>query len=126
MIEQITFLLQVIGIPFVILTILHLPFWIVAKKKNKITKLDYFYPFVPILAWMIFSILFETLGIVAKSLSNLGIELFIIMIVTFIGYIVKVFIPFSQEKQKKAIIILYCIVLSFVLLLILFMPLLPE
>jgi len=126
MLYQILFLLQVIGIPLMVLAILHLPFWIFAKKKKRITRLDYAYPFIPVLSWVVFSTLFEILGIVAKSLSNLAFEIFIVMIVTLIGYIIKVFIPFPQEKQKKVILALSLIVLIFVLLLSLFMPLLPE
>jgi hypothetical protein len=126
MIEQIIFLLQVIGIPLAVLAVLHLPFWIFAKKKKRITRLDYAYPFVPVLFWVTFSTIFEALNIVAKSLSNLAFEIFIVMIVTLTGYIIKVFIPFPQEKQKNVILVLYLIIFIFVLLLSLFMPLLPE
>ncbi len=122
MIKKIIFLLQVIGIPILTLAILHLPFWIIAKKKKRFDKLDYFYPFIP----MSFYFLLNFLEVSQQSLSNIAIEIPTIAFVTLIGYIVKVFYPFAGKPRKNNTKILIGILLIFVFLLCIFMPFFPE
>jgi len=126
MFEKIIFLFQAIGIPIIVLGILHLPFWMIVKKKKVITKLDYIYPLVPILSWVLLSSVFEALNVAPKSIANIFFELLVIVIVSLLGYIIRTFIPISKGKEDKSMINLYIIIISFVFLFSLFMPLLPE
>jgi len=126
MLEQISFLAQVIGVPVVILLVLHLPFWIINKKKNRITKLDYAYPFAAVLSWVFFASLVDSLNLAGKSIANIFFELLLVVIVSFMGYIAKTFIPTSEKNKNKAISILYVGMVAFVIILTLCMPLIPE
>ncbi len=114
--EIIGFLFGVALTTILTLVILHLPLWYLAKKKNIFSKFDYLFPFIP----AIFYVILNISGIGNQSLSNFLVELSIVVFATIVGYSVKVF---SRHKNIKLIL---GILVSFVVLLVLLMPHIPE
>jgi hypothetical protein len=114
--EAIGFLLQIGLTILVLLLVFFLPLFIIARKRKIIEKIDYYFPFIPIL----FYLLLNTLGVSKQSLVNLAIETLVVIVATAIGFGIKVFTPF----KKSRIILIFLLV--FVLLLCLFMPLYLE
>ena len=114
--EIIGFLIQTIGTVLLILIVLHIPLWYIAKKKKIVKKFDYFFPFIPLVFYLIINII----GISKQSISNLIYELVVVVLVTTIGYGVKVY---SKYKNLKNILIA---ILIFIILFVLSMPLIKE
>jgi len=114
--EAIGYLLQITLTIIGLLLVLFLPLFLIARKRKIVERIDYFFPFIPIL----FYLLLNMLGISKQSLTNLGIETLVVIVATVVGFGIKVFTPF---KKSQTILIL---LLVFVLLFCLFMPLILE
>jgi hypothetical protein len=112
-------ILQLLGIPLLILALLHLPFWLVTKKKNKITKFDLVYPFIP----MLFYFTLVMTGLSKQSLGNYVIEAPVIILLTLIGYIINTFFSF---KSKRILVYILAIIFLLIIIFVLSMPLIPE
>jgi hypothetical protein len=112
-------ILQLLGIPLLVIALLHLPFWLIAKKRNKITKFDFAYPFLPMVLY--FSLLVT--NVYNPSLANYAIEVPVIILTTLVGYVISIFFSF---KSNKTLVYILAIMLLFVIIFVLSMPAIPE
>jgi len=108
--------MEIIGGILVLIIGLHLPLWFVAKKRNVFKKLDYVFPFIPITFYLILN----ALGISKQSITNLAIEVAVIVLITFIAYIIKIFTKYKNIK------LLLGVLFTFIVLFVLIMPLIKE
>jgi hypothetical protein len=113
--EAIGFLLQIVLTILALLVVFFLPLFLIARKKKLVEKLDYYFPFIPIL----FYLLLNVLGISKQSLTNFAIETLVVIIATAIGFGIKVFTPFKKSRIILIILLVFVLLFCLSMLLIL-------
>ncbi len=111
------FLLQANAIVLIATLLLYIPIWVIALNKKRLIAFDFVFPFIPVLLWLILTMV----GIGSRDPANL-IEIPIILFLTLAAHLHMIFSPYSLLRTKRGTTIILSILLVVTLLLRVFMP----